>query len=68
MIIIKQKYENYIEIYSNSNKKIYEEKIDTYWNNSETNPLAVDKIRYENGEYVESEIENDKIILEVEGE
>lgn len=65
MIKIKEEHENYIEIYSDNNKKIYEPKIDIYWNNSLESPLLVDKHRYYNNEYFESELDND-IIEEAE--
>ena len=58
MIIVIEK-EKWFEIYSDNNKKIYEKPKDYYWNNNEENKLAVDKTRYANGEYVESDIDCD---------
>lgn len=58
MIIVIEK-EKWLEIYSDNNKKIYEFLIDHYWNNSKSEPIAVDKTRYANGDYIESLIDCD---------
>lgn len=64
MIQIKEEHETYFEIYSDRNKKIYEPKIDYFWNNYEDEPIAVNKERYANSDYQESEIDCDEKILE----
>lgn len=53
MIQIKAEHETYLEIYSD--KLIYEPSINKYWETSEESPIAVDKGRFANGDYVESE-------------
>ena len=59
MIVVKEEHEKYFEIYSNRNKKIYETKVGIFWNNSEEEPISVSKQRYDNGDYLESEIDCD---------
>lgn len=53
MIQIKAEHETYLEIYSD--KLIYEPSINKYWETSEKNPIAVDKNRYINNDYIEVE-------------
>ncbi len=45
----------YLLAYSDSNKQILETTNSTYWNATEDEPIAVDKTRFANGEYVESD-------------
>ena len=61
MIQVKNEFDTYLEIYSD--KLIYEPSINKYWETSEESPIAVDKGRFANGDYVESENE---IVEEVE--
>ena len=45
---------HYVEIYD-TEYKILEKANGMLWNATEENPIAVDKHRFENGDYVESE-------------
>lgn len=67
MIVITEK-EKWLEIYSDSNKKIHELPNDAYWNTNAESPIAVDKGRYANGEYIESDIECDVELVEEKAE
>ena len=62
MIQIKAEHETYLEIYSD--KLIYEPSINKYWETSEESPIAVDKGRFANGDYVESDRDVKDEILE----
>lgn len=65
MIQIKAEHETYLEIYSD--KLIYEPSINKYWQTSEKNPIAVDKNRYTNNDYIEAEetdLEFEKVFVE----
>ena len=53
MIQVKNEFDTYLEIYSD--KLIYEPSINKYWETSEESPIAVDKNRYANGDYIETE-------------
>ena len=53
MIQVKNEFDTYLEIYSD--KLIYEPSINKYWETSEESPIAVDKNRYANGDYIEAE-------------
>ena len=44
----------YYDIYSDAGKKIVENE-SLFWNTDEENHIAVDKERYHNGDYVESD-------------
>ena len=46
--------ERYLEIYSDAEKKILETTNGALWNATQEMPIAVDKTRYANGDYVES--------------
>lgn len=53
MIQVKNEFDTYLEIYSD--KLIYEPSINKCWETSVESPIAVDKNRYANGDYIESE-------------
>lgn len=55
MIVIKRDCDWYLEIYSDAGKRILEIEDGNLWDTNEDEPIAVNKQRYENGEYVESE-------------
>ena len=61
MIVVKKDCGRYFEIYSDQNKKIIEKPKNTLYNNSEDEPTCVDKRRYNNGDYIESNIDCDII-------
>lgn len=45
----------YLLTYSDSNKQILETTNNTYWNATEDEPIAVDKTRFANNDYIESD-------------
>ena len=47
----------YLLIYSNNNKQILETNNNSYWNATKEQPIAVDKTRFANGDYVESDVD-----------
>ena len=53
----------YLNIWSDANKQICENN-EMYWNATEESPIAVDKGRFANGDYVESETDIEDEILE----
>jgi len=63
MIKIKNTFNWYVDIYSDSGKKILENNGDL-WNATEENPIAVNIERYNNGDYVESEEDLDVEVVE----
>lgn len=67
MIRIKTDNGHYVEIYDTEHK-ILEKANEVLWNTDEENPIAVDKKRYENGDYVESDVPAEPIVDEVEEE
>lgn len=67
MIQIKFDGGHYVEIYDTEHK-ILEKADGMLWNTDEENPIAVDKKRYENGGYVESDVPAELIEKEIAGE
>ena len=53
-------HEGYLDIYSDAGKKILEVTDGSLWNTDKEHTIAVDKKRYANGDYVESDIDCDK--------
>jgi hypothetical protein len=48
-------HEGYLDIYSDAGKKILEVTDGSLWNTDEKNHIAVDKQRYYNGDYIETD-------------
>ena len=67
MTEIKTDNGHYIEIYD-TEFKILEHPNGSLWNTDVDHPIAVDKVRYENGDYVESDVPAEPIVDEVEEE
>lgn len=63
MINIKNDKGNYLEIFSNE-FKILEHPNNMLWNTDENHVIAVDKVRYENGDYELSNIPAEPITEE----
>lgn len=67
MIQLKEDFGHYVEIYDTEHK-ILEKDNGMLWNTDEENPIAVDKKRYENGGYIESDVPAEHIEKELVGE
>ena len=59
MIIVKD-MGKYLAIYSSAGRKILERPKNILWNNSMKNPIAVSKLKYKQGCYIESNEPVDK--------
>lgn len=49
--------DDYLLVYSDNNKQTLEIPNNTYWDATEEEPIAVNKTRFANGDYVESDRE-----------
>ena len=67
MIIIKSDNNHYLEIYDIEHK-ILEKANGSLWNTDKEHPIAVDKVRFNKGDYVSSEEKAEPIVDEVEEE